>query len=125
MSVELDPRPVSSRDDAMAATAFTKFDPLSFLENRESADALAKPAKVAKGHEVVPIPLATLAVSPDSQDFEAAARAVIKHDLHGRRAWPAGSSAQPAPFASEDRSGIADHAGQRHDDVQVSCAGLN
>ncbi len=58
----------------MAATAFTKFDPFAFLENRESAATLAT---LAARH-------------PDSQEFEAAGpgerAAVIKHDDRAPRA---------------------------------------
>jgi hypothetical protein len=61
----------------MVATAFTKFDPFSFLENRELTDAPAKPAKVANvlprtdgGPANTLAPLAKAELHPASQNLE-------------------------------------------------------
>jgi hypothetical protein len=96
----------------MAATAFTKFDPFSFLRNRELADTPAKPANVAK---VLPQAdgeradtLASLAAlaerSPHSQNLETVPaertdnpkkRAdIIEHDGRTARAGNRGSQEQ-------------------------------
>ena len=64
----------------MVATAFTKFDPFSFLESRELTDAPAKPAKVAKvlaqtdreRADTLAAFAALAALHPNSQNLETA-----------------------------------------------------
>jgi hypothetical protein len=85
----------------MAAPAFTKFDPLTFLENEMRGGMAAKPAKAAKAPEpersVTLATLATLAVQqPETRNFQFAdtwtdaheeRSAIVEHDGGAPRAW--------------------------------------